>query len=187
MTITVEGEVVDESGQYVAGRTTLLAHPAEVYVGQRIDRYFGQAEQPLTVDLIAVTPDSAPVAGQRIDMTVTELRWERVPSGEGFGQYDWQQTEIEVATDRVTTGEDGTAQYTFTPPQAGMYRVRALVRDERERANSSTLRLWVLGDRPVWWGRPSDTIDLSRTRTAICPAKPHKSWRPSRSAAPATR
>ncbi len=171
MTITVEGEVVDESGQYIAGRTTLLAHPAEVYVGQRTDRYFGQAEQPLTVDLIAVTPDSAPVAGQRIDMTVTELRWERVPSGEGFGQYDWQQTEIEVATDRVTTGEDGTAQYTFTPPQAGMYRVRALVRDERERANSSTLRLWVLGDRPVWWGRPSNTIDLVADKDSYLPGE----------------
>ena len=160
MTITVEGEVVDESGQYIAGRTTLLAHPAEVYVGQRTDRIFGRADQPLTVDLIAVTPDSAPIAGQRIDVTVTELRWERTPSGEGFGQYDWELHEIEVATERLTTGEDGTAQVTFTPPQAGMYRVRALVRDERERANSSTLRLWVFGDRPVWWGRPSNTIDL---------------------------
>src|SRR5690606_13227593 len=33
MTITVEAEVVDESGQYIAGRTTVLAHPANVYVG----------------------------------------------------------------------------------------------------------------------------------------------------------
>jgi len=160
MAITVEGEVVDESGQYIAGRSTVLAHPAAVYVGQRTDRYFGQAGRPLTVDLIAVTPDSAPVAGQRIDVTVIELRWERVPTGQGFGQYDWKMTEIEVATDRVTTGEDGTAQVTFTPPQAGMYRVRAVVRDDRERVNSSTLRLWVMGDTPVWWGRPSNTIDL---------------------------
>src|SRR5690606_18376295 len=72
MTITVEGEVVDESGQYIAGRTALLSHPAEVYVGQRTERYFGRAEEPMTVDLIAVTPNSAPVAGQRIDLTVTE-------------------------------------------------------------------------------------------------------------------
>ena len=171
MTITVEGEVVDESGQYIAGRTTLLAHPAGVYVGQRTDRYFGQAGKPLTVDLIAVTPDSAPTAGQRIDLSVTELRWERVPTGEGFGQYDWKQTEIEVAQEQVTTGEDGTAQFTFTPEQPGMYRIRALARDERERANSSTLRLWVLGDRPVWWGRPSDTIDLVADKDSYLPGE----------------
>ncbi len=85
MTITVEGQVADESGQYIAGRTTLLAHPAEVYVGQRTDRIFGRADQPLTVDLIAVTPDSAPIAGQRIDVTVTELRWERTPAAKALG------------------------------------------------------------------------------------------------------
>ena len=171
MMITVEGEGVAESGQYIAGRPTLLAHPAEIYVGQRTDRYFGRAEQPLTVDLIAVTPDSAPVAEQRIDLTVTELRWERVSSSEGFGRYDWKLNEIEVAADRVTTGEDGTAQYTFTPPQAGMYRVRAVVRDRFERVNSSTLRLWVLGDRPVWWGRPSDTIDLVADKESYVPGE----------------
>jgi hypothetical protein len=48
-----------------------------------------------------------------------------------------------------------------------MYRVRALVRDERERANSSTLRLWVFGDRPVWWGRPSNTIDLVADKDSL--------------------
>ncbi|MFC1961014.1 hypothetical protein ACFLYO_09915, partial [Chloroflexota bacterium] len=55
---------------------------------------------------------------------------------------------------------DGTAVYNFTPPNAGMFRVEAQALDEYEQMNSSTLRFWVTGSRPVWWGEPSQTIDL---------------------------
>jgi uncharacterized protein YfaS (alpha-2-macroglobulin family) len=160
MTIAIEGEVTDESGQYIAGRTSVLAHPANVYVGLRTDRYFGRENEPVNVDLIAVTPHSAPLSGQKIELKVVEIRWERIPVEGQYGQYRWEQKEIDVETGEVVTGNDGTAQYTFTPPQAGIYRVMALSRDERERVNRSSLRLWVTGTRPVWWGRPSDRIDL---------------------------
>ena len=160
MTITVEAEVVDESGQYIAGRTTVLAHPANVYVGLRTDRNFGREGQPVTVDLIAVTPDSAPIGGQEIDLTIVEKRWERIPVEGQFGQYTWTQREIEVQTTEVVTGADGTARFTFTPPNAGIFQVRAQTRDERERVNRSAVTIWVTGQRSVWWGEPSSQIDL---------------------------
>ncbi len=160
MTIALEGQVVDESGQYIAGRTSILAHPADVYVGLRTDRYFGRENVPVTLDLIAVTPDSEPLAGQAIELQIVEIRWERIPIEGEFGRYEWQQSEIEVESSRIVTGDDGTAQTTFTPPNAGIFRVRALSRDERERINAATLRFWVTGEASVWWGRPSDTIDL---------------------------
>ncbi|MBN1566115.1 MAG: Ig-like domain-containing protein, partial [Anaerolineae bacterium] len=160
MTISIEGTTYDESGQYISGRASVLAHPADVYVGLRTDRYFGRAEQPMTVDLIAVTTASEPIANQKIELNVVEVRWERVPVEGEYGRYSWNQTEIEVATAEVITGDDGLAQYAFTPPQAGIYRVRALTRDLRERVNSSSVRVWVTGSQPVWWGRPSNTIDL---------------------------
>ncbi len=169
MTITLEGQVVDESGQYIAGRTTILAHPADVYVGTRTDRYFGQEKEPINIDLIAVTPDSAALAGQKIDLSVVEIRWERLPIEGQFGQYTWNSKEIEVETTQVVTGSDGTAQYTFTPPQGGIYRVRATTRDLRERLNASTLHFWVTGSIPIWWGQPSDSIDLVTDKDSYKP------------------
>lgn len=160
MTITLEGEVYDESGQYISGRTTILAHPADAYVGMRTDRYFGRENTPLTIDLIAVTPQSEPLADQRIALEVVEIRWERVPVEGEFGRYNWERSEIPVESADVLTSADGTAQYVFTPPQAGIYRVRAVTRDQRERVNSSSLQFWVTGQTAVWWGRPSNTIDL---------------------------
>ncbi|NDJ77478.1 MAG: hypothetical protein GYB65_14595, partial [Chloroflexi bacterium] len=169
MNISLEATVVDESGQYISGRTSILAHPADAYVGLRTDRYFGRENTPINIDLIAVTPDSDPLADQRIELQVIEIRWERVPIEGEFGRYDWQQTEIEVETAVVRTGTDGTAQYTFTPPQAGIYRVQALTRDQRERPNSSTLRFWVTGETSVWWGRPSNQIDMIADKDSYAP------------------
>ncbi|MGQ9848669.1 MAG: Ig-like domain-containing protein [Aggregatilineaceae bacterium] len=169
MTITIEGQVWDESGQVISGRTSVLAHPADVYVGLRTDRYFGREGSPVNVDLIAVTPQSEPLAGQKIDVKVIEIRWERIPVEGQFGVYNWQQKEIEVESAQVITAADGTARYTFTPPQAGIYRIQALTRDLYERVNSATLRLWVTGTRPVWWGRPSNTIDLVADKESYQP------------------
>ncbi len=169
MTITLEGEVVDESGQYISGRASVLAHPANAYVGMRTDRYFGRANTPLTIDLITVTPDSEPLAEQTVTLEVVEIRWERVPLEGQFGRYEWQRNEIEVETDQIATGPDGTAQHDFTPPQAGIYRVRAVTRDQRERVNSSSLQFWVTGETSVWWGRPSNTIDLVADKDGYIP------------------
>ncbi len=169
MTITIEGDVTDESGQYISGRTTVLAHPANIYVGLRSDRYFGQENTPLNLDLIAVTPQSEPLADKTIELQIVEIRWERVPIEGAFGQYDWQSKEIPVETAKVTTASDGTAHYAFTPPNGGIFRVKALARDERERVNSSSLSFWVTGTRPVWWGRPSNNIDLVADKDSYQP------------------
>lgn len=160
MRVTVESTIVDESQQAISGRTSFVAHPANVYVGLRSDRYFGREGRPMNFDLMAVTASSEPLADKRIDLSVIEIRWTRIPIEGEFGRYRWEQEEIEVESARVMTGQDGAATYAFTPPNAGIFRVRATALDEYERANSSTLRFWVTGNRPVWWGEPSQTIDL---------------------------
>ena len=160
MMISVEASITDESFQTISGRSTVIAHPANAYVGLRSDRYFGQEGQPMNIELVTVTPDSVPLVEQNVDLTFVEVRWERVPIEGQFGRYTWEQSEIEVETVRVTSDENGTASYSFAPPNAGIFRVQATTLDERERVNSSTLRFWVTGSRPVWWGQPTERIDL---------------------------
>ncbi|NDJ84809.1 MAG: alpha-2-macroglobulin, partial [Chloroflexi bacterium] len=160
MNITVEATVTDESMQAISGRTTVMAHPANAYVGIRSDRYFGREGQPLNLEMIAVDRDSQPLADKRIELTMVEIRWTREPIDGQFGRYNWTQEEIDVETVELRTSENGTVTYEFTPPNAGIFRARAVVLDEFERPNSSTLRFWVTGSRPVWWGQPSDRIDL---------------------------
>ncbi|MBN1286461.1 MAG: Ig-like domain-containing protein [Anaerolineae bacterium] len=159
MNITVEATVTDESGQAISGRTTVMAHPANLYVGVGSDKYFGKAGEPFDLRLIAVTPESVPVPDKRINVTLIEVRWTRVAREDQYGRYDWEMEEIEVETGHAVTGADGVASYRFTPPNAGIFRVRIDSFDEKERTTSAGMRFWVTGDRPVWWGRPSDTIE----------------------------
>ncbi|GAB4571044.1 MAG: hypothetical protein Kow0077_06630 [Anaerolineae bacterium] len=171
MRISVETTVVDESQQAISGRATVIAHPANVYVGVRSDRYFGREGQPMQFDLVAVDAESVPLEDKAIDLEFVEIRWSRIPIEGEFGRYRWEQETIVVATDRVRTGADGTASYTFSPPNAGIFRVRATALDEKERQNGSTLRFWVTGNRPVWWGEPSRTIDLIADKESYAPGE----------------
>lgn len=160
MRISLESTVTDESFQAISGRTTILAHPAEVYVGLRTDRYFGRAGEEMLIEGITVTPESEPIAEQRVDLTFVEIRWSRIPVEGQFGSYDWEREEIEVETQQITTNENGTFSYNFRPPNAGIFEVRASTMDQRERVNRSSLSFYVTGDRPVWWGQPSNRVDL---------------------------
>lgn len=160
MTIEVEASVTDESYQSISGRTSVTVHPADLYIGLRSNRYFGQANEPMLIETIAVDTSSQPLADKRIDLTFVEIRWKREPIEGQFGRYTWISEEVEVETITVRTNSDGTASYEFTPPNAGIFRVRASGMDDYERTNTSTLRFWVMGNYPVWWGEPSETIDL---------------------------
>ncbi|CAG0948068.1 hypothetical protein ANRL1_04897, partial [Anaerolineae bacterium] len=145
-------------------------HPANIYTGIQSDQYISEAGEPIALDFIAVAPDSQPIANKPLDLTLVELRWERVPKGNQFARYEWEQTEIEVETAQVTTGTDGQTQYTFTPPNAGIFRVRAAATDEQGRRNSSTFRFYVTGgSEPVWWRPSGDRIEMTADKSKYQP------------------
>ncbi|MCZ7546901.1 MAG: MG2 domain-containing protein [Anaerolineae bacterium] len=171
--VTVEATVTDESQQAISGRTTLTLHPADVYIGIRASRFFGQAGEPLNVALIAVDAASAPLPGQRIDLTIEEIRWTRVPIEGEFGRYNWEEEVIEVETAQITAGDDGTASYAFTPERGGVFRVRATAMDDKERTSSSAQRFWVFGGGPVWWGAPfsEEYITLNADKDSYVPGE----------------
>ncbi len=167
--VSVEATISDESGQFISGRGSTLVHPADVYVGLRTDQYFGQAEQPFSAGVITVTPDSVPVTEQNVTLILVEQRWERESVEGQFGRYTWNQTEVEIDAQTVTTDESGRASVSFTPPNAGRFVVRASTFDRLERTHTSTVRLWVTGPQRVWWGQPSNQIDLIADQDSYVP------------------
>ncbi|HLA42149.1 MAG TPA: alpha-2-macroglobulin family protein, partial [Aggregatilineales bacterium] len=158
--VTIEATINDESGQYISGRDSVIIHPADVYVGVRTDEYFGREGNPFRVQVITVSPQSEILPYQQVDLSLVEFRWERTEIEGQFGQYTWSMREIEHEKVRVETLTDGTTSHEFTPPSAGIFIVRAEVRDQRERLHRSGTRIWVTGQTYVWWGQPSNNIDL---------------------------
>lgn len=152
--ITAFATVRDSSGQGISARASLTAHPSTVYVGVRAPGYFGAVEQPYTFELVTVTPEHERVAGQAVEVEVVEVRWERDTT---FGHRGWVERMYPVTTGTLTTDLGGAGRFSFTPPSAGVYRLRAVTVDSQGRRSSSTRQMYASGrgGSVVYYGRPS--------------------------------
>ncbi len=152
---TIEATVTDVNNQAISGRTSITVHPAQVYVGLQPATYVGQAGKPLDVKVIAVDWASAPKAGQTINLSVAERRWEQDPN-----TLEWAEKSIPITDGKLTTDAQGKGVFTFTPPRAGIYEVTATTRDPGERIAASTTTVWVQGPEFVPWNRDDKRLLL---------------------------
>jgi len=171
-TLTVEAVVTDIEEQQVANRTEVVVHAGDYYVGLQPERYVGKAGEKQTVNVITVDWDGEPVPEQTLAVEVVERRWSSVREEDEFGRRVWTYSveEIPVETLEVTTDRRGQASLRFTPPKGGVYRVRAVGRDQGGRQVSSSAFMWVSGTQFVAWRQANnDRIDLVADRDRYAP------------------
>jgi len=156
-----EAMLTDQAANPVSARAaSVLAHPADVYVGIDAQSWGAPSGQPLPINLIAVRPDSTPLAGQALSITISKITWKRsllrtnIFSGDDFNNPQWFEDIQPITTDHLTTANDGTALDMFTPSEPGVYRVAVQTADAQGRINSATLRLYVTGEAETPWSDP---------------------------------
>ena len=66
---------MDVNRQAWTSTTTLLVHPADLYIGLRSDRYFVGRGTPLKVDFIVTDLDGNPVEGRPVEITASRMEW----------------------------------------------------------------------------------------------------------------
>ena len=155
--VTASASVMDVNRQAWSDSTSLLVHPAAVYVGLRSDRYFVQQGQPLDVDVIVPDLDGKAVTGRTVAVRAERLDWEQV---EG----EWREVASPAGNCEVTSASQP-QRCTFRPKEGGSYRITAAVQDEQGRANESVLQLWVAGGKSV------PRRDVSHEEVQLIPAK----------------
>jgi hypothetical protein len=140
-TVTAEASVMDANRQAWAASASMLAHPADIYVGVRSPRTFVQKGEPLVVQSIACDLDGKLVAGRAIKMRAVLLDWL-------YERGEWRQKETSPQECEVESAS-GPVECRFETKEGGVYRVTATVADDRERRNESELTLWVAGGKVV--------------------------------------
>src|SRR5690606_1671255 len=85
----IEARVADESGQAVAGRTSVIVHKGQVYAGVRPTEYVSVVGEEAAVEVITVDWDSEPVPNQDVQIEVVERRWSSVQEEDEFGRTTW--------------------------------------------------------------------------------------------------
>ncbi len=139
--VTAEASVMDVNRQAWNSSTTLLVHPADLYIGLRSPRTFVQKGEPLVVQSIVTDLDGKAIAGREVRLRAVLMDWV-------FERGEWKQKEANPQECVIkSTAEPGECR--FETKEGGMYRVTATIYDDRERKNESELTLWVAGGKVV--------------------------------------
>ena len=135
--VLAQATVMDVNRQAWSSTTTLLVHPADLYIGLRSDRYFVERGTPLKVDFIVTDLDGNPVDNRPVEITAGRLEW-KTKNG------TWVEEVADVQTCSLLSQPEP-ATCSFETPLGGSYQITAIVTDELGRKNQSRFTRWVSG------------------------------------------
>ena len=151
--VVAQASVTDVNRQSWTATTSLLVHPADLYVGLKSDRLFVKQGEPLAIHSIVTDLDGKLIVNREIKMRAVRLDWQQLKG-------EWTQVKVEPQDCTIKSGA-ADAKCAFKTPVGGVYSVTATIRDDRGRANESTLTLWVDGGRlPVTKGVDQQKVQL---------------------------
>jgi hypothetical protein len=166
--LTLEATASGRDNQAISGRTSLIAHQGNSYVGLAPQSYVASAGQEQAIDLVVVDTEGTRQAGRPIDVEVLRYNWQNSFVEDGTGSGSWQsvETRTSVARQRLTSDARGQATLRFTPAEGGSYRVIARV-DGGATEVMSSLFVWVAGPDYVPWRRDNnDRMSLISDRSS---------------------
>ncbi|MGD9998151.1 MAG: alpha-2-macroglobulin family protein [Ilumatobacteraceae bacterium] len=141
LAVTAEATVTDVNRQALSGRTTILVHPADLYVGLRSDRTFVREGDALDVSVVVAGIDGEAVAGRPVSVTAGR-------NTSVFANGTWTDTLADTQTCDVTSAAEAVS-CRFTTGTGGTYTITATVIDDVGRANVTELTRWVSGATSV--------------------------------------
>ncbi len=151
--VMAEATVMDVNRQAWAADTTLLVHPAELYVGLRSERTFVQRGDPLKIDLIVTDLDGEPVADRPVEVQAARMEWK-------YRQGGWREEAVDVQECTVGSTMEPVSCI-FETEMGGEYQIAASVTDALGRRNESQFTRWVSGGkRPPSREVEQETVNL---------------------------
>ena len=147
--LVLEADVTDASNRHVSGQLRTVEDPFTRHAGLKLSRRFGDAGQPLRVELGAVDTAGNAVLGTRVSARLERLTWtrsaEKAESGATVERWKYvakKEAECEVASAAKPVACE------LPVPHGGNFRVVARV-DGRDDATSSFWAYggWISGER----------------------------------------
>lgn len=166
---TIEADVEGASHQHIAQRSTLVLHPASIYVAMSRPPLFVEAKTGARVGVSAVDLSGKTVTDVVVNVSLVREQW-TVDRSTRSG--DWVRREIPAGTRslRTTSGE---MPLSIPVPVSGSYILRATAQDAAGRRTRTELTFYALGSGETSWAHEGARIDLVPERTA---------WKPGESA-----
>ena len=139
--VNVEATVIDVNRQAWTAETTLLVHPADLYVGVRSARPFVRQGEPIHIDTIVTDLEGHARSGKTVKVSAARMEWHRVDGG-------WREEPFDVRECAVTSSHEP-VRCTLNPTEGGRYHISAIVSDDQGRPNESEMSVWVAGGKAL--------------------------------------
>ncbi|MCA9705585.1 MAG: hypothetical protein KDK70_07050 [Myxococcales bacterium] len=145
---SLEAEVTDESHRAIAGRASVVLHPAARYAGLRLADRWLDVGKALPLEVGVIDQDGATVPDATFEIRLERLEWRRVrrPGPGGFADEQWHEVEVPAGRCKVTGTDASSCR--LVPKRSGSYRVSASI-DGR---SGGSMRVWA-------WGSGGDTAE----------------------------
>ncbi|MCX6018641.1 MAG: Ig-like domain-containing protein [Chloroflexi bacterium] len=160
--LSIETNVTGADDQVLSGRGTIVAHPADLYVGVALDKRLVSAGEKIRSEFVTVDWQGRRFAEKSVQVVVVRREWKEhfVPDNNG-GHYEYAQVDVDPITFDVTTNDRGEAQYEFAVPRSGTYKITAVVKDAAGHSAAASRFFWASGqDIAIWRRNEGDRIDL---------------------------
>ncbi len=170
---TLEATVTSPSRKSISNRIQSLVHRGDFYVGLKPSTSFLKKGDPLTVEVIAASPDGSLVSGRKIALKLVRREWRSVRQAGVGGRFRWQteKEDIEVEGRNLQT-ESTPVSVTFKPEKSGFYFLLASATDERKNPVTTTTSFYVTGRDYVPWERSDDdAIELVADASSYRPGE----------------
>lgn len=155
--VMAQATVMDVNRQAWSSTTTLLVHPADLYIGLRGERYFVERGAPLKVDFIVTDLDGNSVKDRPVEITAGRLEWKTKN-----GNWIEEVADVQICS-LLSTLEPDTCS--FETPLGGSYQITAIVTDELGRKNQSRFTRWVSG------GKQPSSRKVEQEKVTLIPDK----------------
>ncbi len=166
--VTASASVQDVNRQTWSSSTSLLVHPADLYVGIKTPRTFVQKGENIVIESIVSDIDGKLIAGRDVEIKAVLKDWT-------FDKGSWKEITVDEQNCAVKSLSEppasvggqsaGVAKCTFVAKQGGRYTVTATVMDDRERFNESEFTIWVPG------GKTPPKRNVEQEEAQIIPSK----------------
>lgn len=183
--LIIEATATGPDNQVISGRSSLILHKGDYYIGLSPQEHVADAGQETAIDLVAVDWAAQRLPEKTLDVQIVRYEWVNTFVEEGGGGYWQSETKKELVDSfTVTTDSRGEAIARFTPPQGGSYQIiaqDAATLTEPPDAESpnlpisnirSSIFIWVAGEERVSWRRENhDRITLISDKSAYAPGE----------------
>ncbi|MBI3005042.1 MAG: Ig-like domain-containing protein, partial [Ignavibacteriales bacterium] len=169
--LMLEGDVTSPARQQISGRTSVLVHGSEHYLGIQLSGTFIGVDSTLRYKLVAVDTAGKQVVDRSISLKLYRRIWRSVRRAETGGRYSWVSSVEDSLTEEATvTSLAKPLERTFVPKSPGLYFFTLSGKDNRGNEMTTQEYFYVSGSGYVAWERSNDDrIELIADKTNYKP------------------